>query len=233
MLDWFKKKDLSWVNIRASEDLQKLVELSKMNNKELLIISVDMQKYFLRKVFPKDKKEILIEYHKKIKKLSNLNKIQFLEVEYFKKGSLLSVNITDQNVLVDSNSLIIKKETDSFYNKNFINLYPDSNKYLIYVIGLNRQACVSISISHLLKKGYDVTTSFLGTASYLSNYTNYKEKTDVHDLNDSVHKWDLLSNKIEILSLKNDVNLLLKKGCKILDYYSKDDLGNVNGGLEK
>lgn len=210
----FKKSKLDWVEKRAMKDFQTVFSITNQGQ-NFAVVSIDMQKKYLDWIYPHNKQEILIEYHKKIKQLCNQNNIDFIEIEYKMQG---------RNVLRNKDSLFFQKDTDSAaFNNEFI-IYLKQNKIKnLYVIGINRNNCVLSSIYYLQNRDYKIITSFLGTASSAEDYNFYKDKKEVKVLNNA-YSQIYKENNMEIYSLRNNINLLLKNGVVILDYLNNNKM---------
>lgn len=212
----FFKSDLDWLDVRAQKDFQDVFNLTNQGQ-DFAIISIDMQKKYLDWIEPISKKKILIEYHKRIKKISNQNNIPFIEIEY--RGQ-------DINVLRDKDSIHFIKDTDSVAFNLDLMKYLIKNKIKnLYVIGINRNNCVLSSIYYLKDKGYNIFTSILGTGSSAQDYNLYKDKRKTNEFLNA-YSQIYKQNNIELYKLKNNINLLIKIGVVILDYYRNDNLKN-------
>ncbi|MDA3856567.1 MAG: isochorismatase family protein [Candidatus Woesearchaeota archaeon] len=204
----FNKSKLEWVDLRVEQDFQKLFNLTNQG-KNFAVVSIDMQNKFLKWIYPSYKQKILFKYHSKIKSLCRVNEIDFLEIEYF--GAY-------RNVLKDKESLVFNKTSDSVaFNSDFMN-YLTMNKIRdLYVIGINRNNCVLTSICHLKESGYNIYTSILGTGSNVGDYDSYKKKQDTRTFINGYADF-YRENNTSNYTLRNNLDLLLKKGVKILDY---------------
>ena len=76
------KSKFDWVRNRANEDINKLLLVYACKQKELAILSVDMQNIFLDYIYPNFKREILEIYHKEIKTVCKKNDILFKEIKF-------------------------------------------------------------------------------------------------------------------------------------------------------
>ena len=185
---------------RAEEDFSK-IKNNYCQEKNFAIICIDVQENFVEGIHPIKKKEILIEYINKLIKLCEQNKILFLDI---KLGEMYG------QVLENNKNIYIKNSTGLLEDHNLkpkiLQLLEQNKIEVLYIIGFNRNTCVERTIFNFLEeKNYKVVTSFLGTATSISSYYRYKDKYKNKDI-----------------SLSNKINLLLKNGVIILDYYGED-----------
>jgi isochorismate hydrolase len=146
--------DTKFVKEKAQEHFTYLMQHA--NN--FAIVSIDMQSFFLRYVSSLygKKVKILVEYHKELKRLSRLNNINFIEVEYSDKGD---------NVLKDNTSIQFAKSKPYIDNKDFYKFIQENNIEHLFVIGIFRNACVMESIAEVFIHVDEVYTSLIGVAT--------------------------------------------------------------------
>lgn len=163
-------------------------------NKNLAILSIDIQTIFLEKIWRK--RNFLEVYHNKIKDLAKKNNISFIYSGYKREGKCL--NQKEEDLFFSKNGGISSIEN----NPDLVSFLEDNNINTVYCIGLYRKACVLLTMEafiHDLK--LNVITSFSGTGHSLEGY-------NWHSKNKKKQGYDRLLE-------------LQKYGLIILDYVSK------------
>ena len=203
---------------RAEEDFSK-IKNNYCQEKNFAIICIDVQENFLKKIYPIEKREILIRYINKLIDLCDKNNILFFDIKLGDEYTQVLKNkkniyVKDFDGVLDDD--ILKPQILKKLEKNKIEV--------LYMLGINRSACVLKTIFNFLKEErYKIITSFLGTGTYKQTYDiyNYKNKNNLSSIYKAYQRI-YEDNKYEGITLSNDIKLLLRNGVVILDYYGEN-----------
>ena len=203
---------------RAEEDFSKIKNIY-CQEKNFAIICIDVQESFVEGIYPEKKKEILIKYINKLIKLCEQNKILFLDIKF--KNPYTQVLKNNKNIYVKYFDGVLD---DDILKPQILKKLEENKIEVLYIIGLNRTACVLKTIFNFLKEEkYKIITSFLGTGTYKQTYDIYNSKIK-HNVSLIFQAYQKMYkvNGIDKISLSNDIKLLVKNGVIILDYYGED-----------
>ena len=161
----------------------------------------------------------MIRHINKLIKLCEQNKILFLDIKF--KNPYTQVLKNNKNIYVKYFDGVLD---DDILKPQILKKLEENKIEVLYIIGLNRTACVLKTIFNFLKEEkYKIITSFLGTGTYKQTYDTYNSKIK-HNVSLIFQAYQKMYkvNGIDKVSLSNDIKLLVKNGVIILDYYGED-----------
>jgi hypothetical protein len=219
------KSKFDWVRNRANEDINKLLLVYACKQKELAILSVDMQNIFLDYIYPNFKREILEIYHKEIKTVCKKNDILFKEIKFKVRDK--KVNSEDKKYWEDPDVFEkdkgdINGSSDLVNGKKIFSYLEKKEIKNLYIIGVHRDNCILGIIKNFFElEKYKIFTSFLGTGTVLNAYLQYKNKIFIGEMQLGIVKI-FKKNDINNFSFESFISLLKKFQVIILDAQKKD-----------
>lgn len=149
-------------NFYINESLLKVIDynqLYKRINSEtnIAFLVIDMQKDFLKKIDPEDRKKI-VKYQCMMLEYCAQKNIPVMVVKPNNYGNTIE-EISDMINKVPNSDTVEKYEHSAFDGTNLHSKLQDKNIKKIYLMGINSMSCVLKTAKHAIEKGYDIATS--------------------------------------------------------------------------
>jgi len=124
---------------------------------ELVVILIDMQQLFVKKIKKKNRKRI-IENQVFIIRWCVRENIPIVVLEYKGWGKTIDV-LTEELKKVRDIRIVSKSYENGFYNTELAYILNEKNVKNLFLMGINASACVRRTANGAIKEGFNIITS--------------------------------------------------------------------------